>query len=137
MYKISIRCIFFRLPPSIRSQNNYSLKRNKMKTTNCNCMESCSCMGEEKEGKVDSKINMKDGMGKCMEAMNGKMKGAKWFMLVPGLILVSAFLLTFFLNPIVVQTLWLVITGTFFVIGLLFMLMITLWIKKMKTQDLA
>jgi len=108
-----------------------------MKTTICNSMESCSCMGEEKEGKVDTKINMKDGMGKCMEAMNGKMKGAKWFMLVPGLILVSAFLLTFFLNPVVVQTLWLVITGTFFGIGLLFMLMITLWIKKMKNQDLA
>ena len=89
-------------------------------------MESCSCMGEEKEGKVDTKINMKDGMGKCMEAMNGKMKGAKWFML-----------LTFFLNPLVVQTLWLVITGTFFGIGLLFMLMITLWIKKMKNQVLA
>lgn len=108
-----------------------------MKTANCNSMESCSCMGEEKEGKVDSKINMKDGMGKCMEAMNGKMKGAKWFMLVPGLILVSAFLLTFFLNPVVVQTIWLVITGAFFGIGLLFMLMITLWIKKMKNQDLA
>jgi hypothetical protein len=94
-------------------------------------------MGEEKEGKVDTKINMKDGMGKCMETMNGKMKGAKWFMLIPGLILVSAFLLTLFLNPIAVQTLWLVIIGTFFGIGLLIMLMITLWIKKMKNQNFA
>jgi hypothetical protein len=94
-------------------------------------------MGEEKEGKVDTKKNMKDGMGKCMEAMNGKMKGAKWFMLVPGLILVSAFLLTFFLNPLVVQTLWLVITGAFFAIGLLFMLMISQWIRRIKKQEIA
>ena len=108
-----------------------------MKTTICNEMESCSCMGEEKEGKEDTKKNMKDGMGKCMEAMKGKMKGAKWFMLFPGLILASAFLLTFFLNPEVVQTLWLVITGTIFGLGLFFMLMITLWIKKMKKQDIA
>ena len=80
---------------------------------------------------------MKTTICNSMEAMNGKMKGAKWFMLVPGLILVSAFLLTFFLKPVVVQTLWLVITGTFFGIGLLFTLMITLWIKKMKNQDFA
>jgi len=108
-----------------------------MKTANCNSMESCSCMGEEKEGKEDTKKNMKDGMGKCMEAMKGKMKGAKWFMLFPGLILASVFLLTFFLNPEVVQTLWLVITGTIFGLGLLFMLLITLWIQKMKKQDIA
>ena len=100
-------------------------------------MESCSCMGEEKEGKVDTKTNMKDGMGKCMEAMKGKMKGAKWFMLIPGLILASVFLLTFFLNPESVRTLWLIITGTIFAIGILFITMITLWIRKMKKQVIA
>ena len=94
-------------------------------------------MGEEKEGKEDAKTNMKKGMGKCMEAMKGKMKGAKWFMLIPGLVLASAFLLTFFLNPEVVQTLWLVIIGFLLGLGLLFMLMITLWIKKMKQQNIA
>ena len=108
-----------------------------MKTTNCNNTESCSCMGDEKESKEESKMNMKDGMGKCMEAMKGKMKGAKWFMLIPGLILASAFLLTFFLNPEVVQTLWLVITGILLGLGLSFMLMITLWINNMKKQDIA
>ena len=108
-----------------------------MKTTICNSLESCSCMGDEKENNEESKMNMKDGMGKCMEGMKGKMKGANWFMLIPGLILLSAFLLTFFLNPIVVQTLWLIVTGTFFGLGLLFMLMITLWIKKMKKQEIA
>ena len=108
-----------------------------MKTTICNEMESCSCMGEKNQGKEDAKMNMKDGMGKCMEAMKGKMKGAKWFMLFPGLILVSAFLLTFFLNPEVVQTLWLVITGFLLGLGILFKLMISLWIKKMKKQDIA
>ena len=108
-----------------------------MKTTICNEMESCSCMGEEKEGNEDTKKNMKDGMGKCMEAMKGKMKGAKWFMLIPGLILASAFLLTFFLNPEVVQTLWLVITGILLGLGLMFILLITLWINKMKKQNIA
>ena len=97
-----------------------------MKTTICNSMESCSCMGDTKEGKEDSNLNRKDGMGKCMEAM----KGAKWFMLVPGLILASAFLLTFFLNPEVVQILWLIITGTFLGLGFLFILFIPLWIRK-------
>ena len=105
-----------------------------MKTSICNGMESCSCMGEEKEG-----------MGKCMETMKEKMKegkdngmrGAKWFMLFPGLILISAFLLTFFLNPEAVQILWLVITGTFIGLGLLFMLMITLWFSKIKKDSKA
>ena len=100
-------------------------------------MESCSCMGDEKESREESKMNMKDGMGKCMEAMKGKMKGAKWFMLIPGLVLLSAFLLTFFLNPVIVQTLWLIVTCFFFGLGLLFMLMITLGIKKMKKQEIA
>ena len=108
-----------------------------MKTAICNSMESCSCMGDEKESKEESNLNRKDGMGKCMEAMKGKMKGAKWFMLVPGLILASAFLLTFFLNSEVVQILWLIVTGTFLGLGLLFMLMIPLWIRRMKKQEIA
>ena len=97
-------------------------------------MESCSCFGNEEGDKEETKPNMKDGMGKCMDAMKGKMQGAKWFMLIPGLILASVFLLTFFLNPESVRTLWLIITGTIFVIGILFITMITLWIKKMKKQ---
>ena len=102
-----------------------------MKTTICNNMKSCSCMGEEKEG-----------LGKCMEAMKEKMKagkgkemkGAKWFMLFPGLILATAFLLTFFLNPDTVQVLWLVITGTLLGMGLTFILVITLWFRKIKNE---
>ena len=58
------------------------------------------------------------------------MKGVKWFMLVPGLILASEFLLTFFLNPEVVQILWLIITGTFLGLGFLLILFIPLWIRK-------
>ncbi len=87
-----------------------------MKTTICNDMESCSCMGEEKEG-----------MDKCM-------KGAKWFMLFPGLVLISAFLLTYFLNPEVVQIIWLVITGTLIGLGLVFITMTSLWFRKMKKE---
>jgi uncharacterized integral membrane protein len=97
-------------------------------------------MGEGQEGNEDTKKSIKEGMGKCMEAMKEKMKegegnwmnGAKWFMLFPGLILITAFLLTFFLNPEAVQVLWLVITGILVGLGLTFMLMISLWFRKMK-----
>jgi uncharacterized integral membrane protein len=91
-------------------------------------MGSCSCMTEGKEANENAKINMKEGMGKCMEAM----KGGKWFMLFPGLILIIAFLLTFFLNPELVQVLWLVITGILLGLGLTFMLLISLWFRKIK-----
>ncbi len=111
-----------------------------MKTSICDYMGSCSCMGEGKEGNEDAKMNMKKGMEKCMEAMKEKMKdgkgngmkGAKWFILFPGLVLITAFLLTFFLDPEAVQVFWLVITGTLFGLGLTFMLMITLWFRKIK-----
>ena len=99
-----------------------------MKTTICNDMRSCSCMTEGKEANENAKINMKEGMGKCMEAM----KGGKWFMLFPGFILIIAFLLTFFLNPELVQVLWLVITGILLGLGLTFMLLISLWFRKIK-----
>ena len=108
-------------------------------------MESCSCMTEGKEGNEDAKVNMKEGMGKCMEAMKEKMKegkgngtkGAKWFMLFPGLILIIAFLLTFFLNAELVQVLWLVITGILLGLGLTFMLMISLWFRRIKKEVTA
>ena len=99
-----------------------------METTICNDMESCSCMNDTKESNEDAKFNMKEGMGKCMEAM----KGGKWFMLFPGLILIIAFLLTFFLNPELVKVLWLVITGILLGLGLTFMLLISLWFRKIK-----
>ncbi len=103
-------------------------------------MESCSCKGEGKDGNEETKTNMKESMGRCINAMKenmkeGKGKGmkrAKWFMLIPGLILIAAFLLTFYLNPEAAQVLWLVITGTFIGLGLLFMLLITLWFSKVK-----
>jgi hypothetical protein len=55
-------------------------------------------------------------------------------MFLPGLILISAFLLTFLLNPEVVQIIWLVITGTLIASGFLFMLMIPSWSGKIKKQ---
>ena len=55
-------------------------------------------------------------------------------MFLPGLILISAFLLTFFLNPEVVQIFWLVITGTLIAPGFLIMLMIPSWSGKIKKQ---
>ena len=98
-----------------------------MKTTISKEMESCSCFGKGKEGNEDAKTNMKKGMEKCM-------KGGKWFMLFPGLILATAFLLTYFLNPEVVQVLWLVITGAFIGLGLLFMMMTTLWFRNINKE---
>ena len=99
-----------------------------MKTTICSDMESCSCMTDAKEGNEDAKFTMKEGMGKCMEGM----RGGKWFMLFPGFILIIAFLLTFFLNPELVKVLWLVITGILLGLGLTFMLLISLWFRKIK-----
>ena len=93
-------------------------------------MKSCSCFAEGEEDNKDSKMTMKEGMGKCM-------KGAKWFMLFPGLILISAFLLTYFLNPDVVQTLWLVITGTLIGLGLLMMTLASLWFRNTKKEAKA
>ena len=98
-----------------------------MKTTICDDMKSCSCMGEGKEVQQDNKINVNEGMEKCM-------KSGRWFMLIPGILLAAAFLLTFFLNPEVVQVLWLVITATFLGLGLTFMLLATLWFRKMKNE---
>lgn len=96
-----------------------------METTICNEMESCSCLSEGTEGQEDTKTKMQVGMEKCM-------KSGKWFLLIPGILLSAAFLLTFFLNPESVQVLWLVITGTLLGLGLTFMLLATLWFSNVK-----
>jgi hypothetical protein len=78
--------------------------------------------------------NMKSCCAEMKEDRKHGMNGAKLFALFPGLILISAFLLTYFLNPDAVQILWLVITGTFIVLGLLFILLITLWFSRIRKE---
>ena len=87
-----------------------------MKTT---ILESCPCMGNQNEDK-----KFKDqGMKKCL-------KGAKWFLLIPGVIITLAFLLGYTLNPSTVRVLWLIITGFLMVIGSIFYILMNIWSYK-------
>jgi len=108
----------------------------------CDEIKSCSFLSEGKEGKEKAKTDMINDMANCMGKMKEKMKEGKeksmkrvkWFILLPGLILLSAFLFTFFLNPELVQIFWLVITGTLLTLGLVFMLIIARWFNKIKKE---
>jgi hypothetical protein len=72
-------------------------------------LENCPCLDKEN---VDNKIQ-NQGMMKCM-------KGAKWFLLIPGVIVTLAFLLGYVLDPAYVKILWLIITGSLLVLGTIF-----------------
>ena len=106
----------------------------------CDEMKSCSFQGEGNESKEKARTDMIKAMANCMGKMKEKMKEGKdqtmkrvkWFILLPGLILLSAFLFTFFFNPELVQIFWLVITGTLLTLGLVFMLMMARWFTKIK-----
>jgi hypothetical protein len=125
------------------------LKETKMETINwsnikscCDEMESCSFLSERNKSKEETKTDIEKVIVNCKDVMKEKMennkkhvvKRVKWIMLLPGLILISAFLLTFFLNPEAVQIFWLVITGTLIALGFLFMLMIPRWFSNIKKQ---
>jgi pheromone shutdown protein TraB len=105
-------------------------------------MKSCSFQDEGNKSKEETKIDINKVIANCNDGMKEKMennkrhviKRVKWFMFLPGLILISAFLLTFFLNPEVAQIFWLIITGTLITSGFLFMLMIHRWFSKLKKQ---
>jgi hypothetical protein len=108
----------------------------------CAEMKSCSFQDEGNKSKEETKIDINKVIANCNDGMKEKMennkrhviKRVKWFMFLPGLILISAFLLTFFLNPEVAQIFWLIITGTLITSGFLFMLMIHRWFSKLKKQ---
>ena len=72
-------------------------------------LENCPCLDKEN---VNNKFQ-NQGMMKCM-------KGAKWFLLIPGVIAVLAFLLGYVLRPEYVKILWLIITGSLVVLGTIF-----------------
>lgn len=75
-------------------------------------------------GEQDEKNGLpKKGMMKCM-------KGARWFLLIPGVVIALAFLLGYFLEPDTVRVLWLIITGTLLLLGSTFYILMNLWLNK-------
>ncbi len=94
-----------------------------MKEEKSNCLESCSCM----EGNDEKNDLPKQGMMKCM-------KGARWFLLIPGALITLAFLLGYFLEPATLRMLWLVITGTLLTIGAIFYIIMNIWTNKLQRK---
>ncbi len=79
-------------------------------------LEKCPCLGKQNEN-LNSESQ---GMNKCM-------KGAKWFLLIPGVIITLAFLLGYMLNPSAVRVLWLIITGFLMIAGSIFYILMNIW----------
>jgi hypothetical protein len=89
-----------------------------MKKDETNIFDSCPCFDEfEKD-----KSSIKRGMMKCM-------KGARWFLIIPGVFVIIAFLLGYFLDPATLRLLWLIITGALLVIGTTFLIAMNFWTK--------
>lgn len=96
-----------------------------MKAPNCNTQNFCC-------GK-DNGTTENDLANACMdECMPKCMKSAKWFLLIPGLLVLTAFLFTLLFEPEIVRLLWLGVTGIIFTIGLGFYILANLWISKIK-----
>ena len=89
------------------------------------CNEKSSCCGsgnQEKENKTEG-----NGMPDCM-------KKGKWFMLIPAVLLLSAFLGTFFLDAEIVRIIWLIVIGSILTLGFLGTIMMTFWMRNMKKE---
>ena len=82
-------------------------------------LENCPCLDKQNEDKNSEN----QGMKKCM-------KGAKWFLLIPGVFITMAFLLGYTLNPSTVRVLWLIVTGFFMVAGSIFYILMNIWVHK-------
>ena len=95
-----------------------------MKKDETNKFDTCPCIDELKE----DKSSVKQGMMKCM-------KGAKWFLLVPGVFITIAFLLGYFLEPSTIRVLWLIITGAFLALGTTFYIFMNFWIRGMHKKS--
>ena len=91
-----------------------------MKKQQTNKLENCPCFDERNEDK-----NFRNhGMMKCM-------KGAKWFLLIPGVLIILAFLLGYILDPAAVRILWLIITGVLTILGTTFYILMNIWVNKL------
>ena len=86
-------------------------------------MESCPCFSEQNKDNDSSNA----GMMKCM-------KGAKWFLLMPGVLIILAFILGYLLDPETVKTLWLILTGTLVVLGSIFYILMNLWFYRLQRK---
>lgn len=95
-----------------------------MKNNKTNNFDACPCMDELNE----DKSSIKQGMMKCMN-------GAKWFLLLPGLFIIVAFLLGYFLDPMTLRVLWLMITGALLLLGAIFYLVMNFWFKGMRKKS--
>jgi len=95
-----------------------------MEKDKINNLESCPCFNVQNEDKHSTN----QGMKKCMN-------GAKWFLLIPGVLIVLAFVLGYLLNPEVVKMLWLVITGTLVVLGSAFYILMNIWVFRLQRKS--
>ena len=82
-------------------------------------LENCPCLDKQKEDKNSEG----QGMNKCM-------KGAKWFLLIPGVIITLAFILGYMLNPSAVRVMWLIITGFLMIAGSIFYILMNIWVNE-------
>ena len=89
-----------------------------MKKEESNKFETCPCM----DGRNEDNAFVNHSMIKCMS-------GAKWFLLVPGVLIALAFLLGYLLEPATVRMLWLIITGVLLTLGTTFYILINTWAK--------
>ena len=87
-------------------------------------LKNCSCFDKEK---VDDKFQ-NQGMKKCL-------KGARWFLLIPGVIVTLAFLLGYVLEPTTIRILWLIITGSLVVLGTIFYVSMNIWRHKLQRNS--
>lgn len=88
-----------------------------MKNEKTNTMETCPCFDKQK--------GEKQGMMKCMN-------GARWFLLIPGVLVILAFLLGYILDSATVRELWLIITGSLIVLGTTFYILMNIWVNKLQ-----
>jgi phage shock protein PspC (stress-responsive transcriptional regulator) len=84
-------------------------------------LEKCPCLDKQKEDKNSEG----QGMSTCM-------KGAKWFLLIPGVIITIAFILGYMLNPSAVRVLWLLITGFLMIAGTIFYILMNIRLNEQK-----
>ena len=95
-----------------------------MKKEKTNKLETCPSFDDLNNDENSSN----QGMMKCM-------KGEKWFLLLPGVIIILAFVLGYLLNPEIVKMLWLIITGTLIVMGSAFYVLMNLWVNRLQRRS--
>ena len=95
-----------------------------MKKEKTNKLEYCPCLDEQN----GDKSSVKQSMMKCM-------KGAKWFLLVPGVFITLVFLLGYFLEPATLRMLWLIITGALLMLGTTFYILMNIWINDLQKKS--